>query len=110
MLRDKHASNTGNETAHEPMHFPSVRQWDPPSTIEVNDPASTEVPQDVPIYFGGGKYFLRSIQNRKFSEINRYWCARESITAPLVCNLLFSLSCCFLLPSAHPTSFFNWGP
>ena len=48
-------SNTGNETAYEPIQYPPPRQSDPPSTIEINDPTTEIIPPNEPNQSKNGK-------------------------------------------------------
>ena len=63
---------TDTETACEPMPPPPSKQNDNPSTPEINDPTTENIPQNKPSHYRGGKYNLRSNTNPNYSELYRY--------------------------------------
>ena len=64
--------NTDTETACEPMTQPPLGQSDTPSTFEINDPTTGNIPQTEPSHSRGGKQNLRPDPNPNYSEIYRY--------------------------------------
>ena len=64
--------NTDTEIACEPMPQPPSKQNDNPSTPEINDPTTENIPQNEPSHFRGGQYNLRPNPNPNYSEIYRY--------------------------------------
>ena len=54
------------------MPQPPLRQSDIPSTFEINDPTTKNIPQNEPSHSSGGRYNLRRNSNPKYSEIYRY--------------------------------------
>ena len=54
------------------MTQPPLGQSDTPSTFEINDPNTEDIPQTEPSHFRGGKYNLRPIPNPNYSEIYRH--------------------------------------
>ena len=64
--------DTDTETTCEPMPQPPLRQFDTPSTLEINDPTTENIPQTEPSHSRGGKYNLRPNLNPNYSEIYRY--------------------------------------
>ena len=64
--------STDTETTCEPMTQPPSRQSDTPATLEINDPATKNIPKKVPGHSRGGKYNLGPNPNRNYSIIYRY--------------------------------------
>ena len=64
--------STETEGAYEPMPQPPSRQTDNPSTLEINDPTTENIPQNKTSHSRGGKYNLRPNPNPNYSEIYRY--------------------------------------
>ena len=60
------------ETTCEPLTQPPLGQSDTPSTFEINDPTTEDIPQTQPSHSRGGTYNLRPNPNPNYSEINRY--------------------------------------
>ena len=54
------------------MTQPPLGQSDTPSTIEINDPITEDIPQTEPSLFRGGKYKLRPNPNPNYSEKYRF--------------------------------------
>ena len=65
-------SNTDTEIASELMPQPPLRQSDTPTTLEINDPTTENIPQSDPSHSGGGRYNLRPNPNPNYSETYRY--------------------------------------
>ena len=55
--------STDIETTREPMPQPPSRQSDNPSTLEINDRTTEDVPQTEPSHSTGGKHNLRPNRN-----------------------------------------------
>ena len=49
-----------------------LRQSDTPSTLEINDPTTENIPQNEPSHSRGGKYNLRPNPNPNSSDLYRY--------------------------------------
>ena len=64
--------NTDTETACEPTSQPPSRQSVTPSTIEINNLTTKNVPRNEPSLSRGGRYNLRLNPNPKYSETYRY--------------------------------------
>ena len=64
--------STETETACEPMPQSPSRYNDTPSTLEINDPTTENIPQNVPSHSRGGKYNLCPNPNPNYSELCRY--------------------------------------
>ena len=64
--------STDTETASEPMSQPPLGQTDTPSTFEINDPTTEDIPQTEPSHSRGGKYNLRPNPNPNYSKLYRY--------------------------------------
>ena len=64
--------STDTATARQPMTQPPLGQSDTPSTFEINDPTTEDIPETEPSLFRGGKYNLRPNPNPSYSEIYRY--------------------------------------
>ena len=64
--------STDTETTCEPMTQPPLGQSDTPSTFEINDPTTEDIPQTEPSHSRGGKYNLRPNPNPNYSELYRY--------------------------------------
>ena len=64
--------NTNTETTCEPMTQPPLGHSDTPSTFEINDPSTEDIPQPEPSHSRGGTYNLRPNPNPNYSEIYRY--------------------------------------
>ena len=60
------------ETVGEPMPQPPSRHSDTPSTIEINNPTTGNIPQSEPSHSRGGKYNLSPNSNPNYSEMYRY--------------------------------------
>ena len=60
------------ETACEPMPQPPSRRSDTPSTLEINDPTTKNIPQNEPSHSRGGKYNLRPNSNPNYAELFKY--------------------------------------
>ena len=69
--------NTDTETTCEPIPQPPLRLCDTPTTLEINDPTTENIPQIEPSHSRGAKYNLRPNPNPNYSEIYRYWCAQK---------------------------------
>ena len=54
------------------MTQPPLGQSDTPSTFEINDPTTEDVPQPELSHSRGGTYNLRHNPNPNYSEIYRY--------------------------------------
>ena len=54
------------------MTQPPLGQSDTPSTLEINDPTTEDIPQTEPSHSRGGKYNLRPESNPNYSELYRY--------------------------------------
>ena len=65
-------SSTDAEITCEPMPQPPSRKCDTPTTLEINDPTTENIPQTEPSHSRGGKYNLRPNPNLNYSEIYRY--------------------------------------
>ena len=65
-------SSTDTEAECEPIPQPPSRQSDNPSTLEINDPITENIPQNTPGHSRGGNYNLRPNPNPNYSEIYRY--------------------------------------
>ena len=61
--------NADTETTCEPTTQPPLGQSDTPSTSEMNDPTTEEIPQTQPSHSRGGTYKLRPNPNPNYSEI-----------------------------------------
>ena len=75
--------NTYTKTTCEPMTQPPLGQSDTPSTFEINDPTTEDIPQTQPSHSRGGTYNLRPNPNANYSEIYRYRCLQNFNSAPL---------------------------
>ena len=64
--------STNTETACEPISQPPLGQTDTPSTFEINDPTTEDIPQTEPSQSSGGKYNLRANPNPTYSDLYRY--------------------------------------
>ena len=64
--------NTDTKTTCEPMTQPPLGQSGTPSTFEINDPTTEDIPQTQPSHSRGGTYNLRPNPNPNYSEIYRY--------------------------------------
>ena len=64
--------STDTETTFEPMTQPPLGHSDTPSTFEINDPTTEDIPQTQPSHSRGGTYNLRPNPNPNYSEIYRY--------------------------------------
>ena len=64
--------STDTETASEPTPQPPSTQNDAPSTLEINDPTTKNIPQTDPSHSRGGKNNLRPNHNPNYSETYRY--------------------------------------
>ena len=64
--------STDTKTTCEPMTQPPLGQSDTPSTFEINDPTTEDIPQTQPGHSRGGPYNLRPNPNPNYSEIYRY--------------------------------------
>ena len=64
--------NAHTETACEPIPQSPSRYNDTPSTIQINDPTTENIPQTKPNHPRGGRYKLSPNPNPNYSEINRY--------------------------------------
>ena len=64
--------STDTKTTCEPMTQPPLGQSDIPSTFEINDSTTEDIPQTQPSHSRGGKYNLRPNPNPNYSEIYRY--------------------------------------
>ena len=85
------------------MLQPPLRQSGNPSTPEINNPTTKNIPQNEPSHSRGGKYNLRSSVNAKYSEVYRYRCAQNFIPAPFVCHFHSLLSLFHLFEHASFT-------
>ena len=54
------------------MTQPPLGHSDTPSTFEINDPTTEDIPQTEPSHSRGGKYNLRPNPKPNYSEIYRY--------------------------------------
>ena len=63
---------TDTKTTCEPMTQPPLGQSDTPSTFEINDPTTEDIPQTQPSHSRGGTYNLRPNPNPNYSEKYRY--------------------------------------
>ena len=54
------------------MPQPPLRLSDTPSTLEINDPTTENIPQNEPSHPRGGKYNLRPNPNPNYSEVYSY--------------------------------------
>ena len=64
--------STDTETTCEPLTQPRLGQSDTPSTFEINDPSTEDIPQTEPCHFRGGTYNLRPNPYPNSPEIYRY--------------------------------------
>ena len=64
--------STDTETTCEPMTQPPLVHSENPSTFEINDPTTENIPRTEPSHSRGGKYNLRPNPNPNYSEIYRY--------------------------------------
>ena len=64
--------STDTETTCEPMTQPPSGQRNTPSTFEINDPTTEDIPQTEPSHSRGGTYNLRPNPNPNYSELYRY--------------------------------------
>ena len=64
--------NTDTETACEPTPQSAFRQSDTPSTLEINDPTTENIPQNESSHFRAGKNNLRPNPNPNYSDFYRY--------------------------------------
>ena len=64
--------STDTETTCEPMTQPPLGQSDTPSTLEINDPTTEDIPQTDPSHSRGGKDNLRPNPTPNYSELCRY--------------------------------------
>ena len=64
--------STDTETTCEPMTQPPLGQSDTPSTFEINDPTTEDIPQTEPSHSRGGTYNLHPNPNPNYSEFYRY--------------------------------------
>ena len=60
------------ETTCEPMQLSPSKKSDNPSTLEINDPTTKNVPQNEPSHSRGGKYKVCPNPNPKYSEVYIY--------------------------------------
>ena len=67
--KQTYESNIDTGTACEPMPHPPSRQCDTPTTLEINDPTTENIPQTEPSHSRGGEYNLRPNPNPNYSEI-----------------------------------------
>ena len=64
--------STDTETTCEPLTQPPLGQSDTPSTFEINDLNTEDIPQTEPSHSRGGTYNSRPNPNPNYSELNRY--------------------------------------
>ena len=64
--------STDTETTCEPLTQSPLGQSDTPSTFQINDPTTEDIPQTEPSHSRGGKYNLRPNPNPNYSELYRY--------------------------------------
>ena len=64
--------STDTETTCEPMTQPALGQSDTPSTFEINNPNTDDIPQTEHSHSRGGKYNLRTNPNPNYSELYRF--------------------------------------
>ena len=64
--------STDTETTCKLMTQPPLVQSDTPSTFQINDPATEDIPRTEPSQSRGGTYNLRPNPNPNYSEIYRY--------------------------------------
>ena len=71
-LQQTSEPSTDTETACEPTPQPPLRQSDAPSTRQINDPTTENIPQNEPSHSRGSRYNLRPNPNPNYLEIYRY--------------------------------------
>ena len=64
--------STDTETTCEPLTQTPLRQSNTPATLEINDPTTKNIPQNVPSHSRGGRYNLSHNPNPNYSDIYRY--------------------------------------
>ena len=89
------------------MTQPPLGHSDNPSTFEINDPTTEDIPQTGPSHSRGGNYNLRPNPNPNNSEINRYWRVQNSIQ-PLFVRQVHSSPSSFSFFFRTPHSHFSF--
>ena len=104
----KHTSqpSTDTETTCEPMPEPPLRQSDTPSTLEINNPTTENIPQNDPSHSRGSTYNLRPNANPNYSEIYRYRRVQNFNSAHFATFLFFALD--FFNFFAHTIQIFSF--